>query len=80
MKTVRLSLSKQAVSDRGLQITEITNFLNRTAVNSNDYQEINENEIQEIEPKEDGECDLIYWIVGQPVEVENGVYEFQLEC
>lgn len=80
MKTVKIYLSEEAKSDRGLQITEVCNFLNKDDKNGSDFQVINDNEVQEIEAEVDGEHELVYWIIGEAVEVENGIYAFELDC
>lgn len=66
MKTVKLNLSKEAQSDRVLQISELASFLSKNS--SNDWQESTDNEIVEYDEAENGEVDSIYWSVSEAVE------------
>jgi len=75
MKTVKLNLSQEAQSDRGLQISELASFLSKES--SNDFQEHSDNEVIEYEA-ENGES--IYWSVSEPVENFQGSFTFELDC
>ena len=78
MKTVKLNLSKEAQSDRGLQISELSLFLSKNS--SNDWQESTDNEVIEYDEAENGEVDSIYWSVSEPIENSQGSFTFQLDC
>jgi len=78
MKTVRIKLSNEALSDRSLQISEICSALNKES--DNDFQELNQDEIIEYDEAENGDVDPIYWSVSEYKENYMGTFDFELDC
>jgi hypothetical protein len=77
MKTVRLKLSNEALSDRSLQISELCSALNKASYN--DFQELNQDEIIEYDESEN-DAEPIYWSVSHYKETDLGTFEFELDC
>ena len=78
MKNLNLYLSDEAVSDRGVLIQEVCDFLNKGE--SSDFHPHTDNEIVEYEDAEDGQVEEIYWSVGQEEENHMGSYSISMEC
>jgi hypothetical protein len=78
MKTVKIRLSEEAKSDRGLQISELATFLTKNT--TNDWQESTDNELVEYDESENGQVESIYWSVSEYVENAEGSFTFELDC
>ena len=78
MKTVKIKLSNEAKADRGLQMTELANFLSKET--DSDWQEQSDNELVEYEQQDNGNVNSINWSVSKGRPNSEGTFTFDLDC